>query len=98
MVVVVVVVVTAIFNASTSPAVVLLLVLIIFVLDRLPSLTVDTEWRRRMIGRMAVIALVNHLQSRDYLNSFLGRGGVVVVVILNWMKNQREGDDDQYPS
>lgn len=73
---IVVVVVVPVFthsqaSASTSPAgstsvlvglLLLLLLLVIFVLDRLAR-RIDTERRRRVIGRMAVIVrlLVNHL-------------------------------------
>ena len=60
---IVVVVVVPVFT-DPDATVVLLLLLVVFVLDRL-SRRIDTERRRRVVGRMAVVVrlLVNHLES-----------------------------------
>lgn len=75
-------------SASTSPAgllvgLLLLLLLVIFVLDRLAH-RIDTERRRRVIGRMAVIVrlLVNHLDQTS-----IGRPAVYRPAVVDAIKD-----------
>lgn len=93
--IVVVVVVVPVFthpqasaSTSTSPASLLvgLLLLVIFVLDRLAR-RIDTERRRRVIGRMAVIVrlLVNHLDQTS-----IGRPAVYRPAVVDAIKDDAD--------